>query len=351
MNSAQGLIKRIFPLQSKQERILYLKKQQWEAYYSTANKWPYLTIQGINPGTGQVLPGQELQRQSRADPFRPDPEVPSEYSMTLADYENYKVMGGSPGHNAPASQHRTTIEIYDETFLLSNITPQEIVMNAGVWVILENWVKILGRNPRSSDVYCITGSVAAARSTKFGSSQMNIPTHMFKIITARTRAPQTPIEKNTIHIACFLYPNIPINPTPANTEIWKYLVSLKTIADMTGFAFFPLFERIYGLAPFATRIMHLNKLVPIKFTPNPSLLTQMKRAYYYGALIYSTTVEELDRVWAECQTHAAEFVHMQFHGEYYELAKSRILSRTPLAIPHVTDNSTWSQTLFGSSRS
>lgn len=338
-----SLVSKIFPYQSKQEKIIYLKKQQWETYYSTANRWPYLTIQSINPGTGQVNPGQELQRQSRVDPFRPDPDVPAEYSMSLADYEQYKVMGGSPGHNAPASHHRTTIEIYDETFLLSNITPQEIVMNAGVWVILENWVKTLGRNPNIKNVFCITGSVADARTTKFGSSQINVPTHMFKIICAQNRAPTDPIEKNTLYIACFLYPNIPINPTPENIQIWKYLVSLKTITDMAGFAIFPLFESLYGFEQYSTRIAHLNNIIPIKFTPNTGLLTQMKRAYFYGALIYSTTLDELDQVWAECQTHGDEFVHMQFHEEYYLLAKDRIMKGTPLMIPHVSDN----KSLFG----
>ncbi len=104
------------------------------------------------------------------------------------------------------------------------------------------------------------------------------------------------------------------------------------------FNMFPLFESLYGFSPYTTQIVHLNKLLPIKFMPSPALITQMKRAYYYGALIYSTTMDELDKVWAECQKYADEFVYMQFHEEYYKLTKFRIENGIKLHIPHVSDN-------------
>ena len=48
------------------------------------------------------------------------------YTITV-NYLAYMEYGGSMGHNAPAGQHQTDMDIYYETFLLSNITPQEMV--------------------------------------------------------------------------------------------------------------------------------------------------------------------------------------------------------------------------------
>ena len=134
------IVRSVFPDASKTEEIIYLQKQEWDVYYSTKNKWPYMILQQLGPQTGITRPGEEfVQRFDRPDPFMPDPVIPAEYSLTNTDYENYKKYGGSPGHNAPAAHHKTTIPINNETYLFSNITPQEIVFNAGAWVILENW--------------------------------------------------------------------------------------------------------------------------------------------------------------------------------------------------------------------
>ena len=340
-----SMTQQIFPQQSTVEKILFLRKKEWDIYYSSQHKWPYLVIQELGYNIGRVNPGEYLIRQERQDPFMPDPDIPAEYSLTQQDYENYKLFGGSPGHNAPASQHKTTIAIFDQTFLYSNVTPQEIMFNSGAWVILENWVKQICKNPVIKKSICITGSIPDVRTTRLGASQINIPTHMFKIFAARPKlnpdllpTDQWESASNTIYIACFLYPNIPINPTPKNVEIWRYMVSITELEALTGFNFMPILVDKLNYSQGVTQLVNLSKLMSVEFLLSHDLEVQMTRSYMYGLLIYSTTLEELDRNWLECEKHTGEFKYMQFHREYYDLAKARILSGDKLVIPHVTDN-------------
>jgi DNA/RNA endonuclease G (NUC1) len=342
-----SLAEQIFPNHVNKERILYIPKSEWDIYYSTKNKWPYMVIQTLGPQTGMTTPGEDfVQRQSRQDPFMPDPVIPAEYSLTLEDYENYKKYGGSPGHNAPAAHHKTTIPINNETFLFSNVTPQEIVFNAGSWVILENWVKIVARNPMLTQTFCITGSIPAPEDSQFGTSRMNIPTHMYKILFTRAKPDKVPphmanFAANSLYVACFLYPNIPINPIPKNTDVWRYMVSLDDLQAKTGVNFLPVFQAKTGFnfSPNTSsqRLVNLSKLFPIRFNINEELQIQMVKALMYGALIYSANTQDLAYGWAKVEEFADKFRTVKFHREYYDLALERINTGEPVRIPHMTD--------------
>jgi len=348
LNKSDTRLSEIFKDQSKTNEILFIRKQEWDIYYSTKNKWPYLVIQQLGLQTGITKPGEPFtQRENRPDPFMPDPDIPAEYTLTLQDYENYKKYGGSPGHNAPSAHHKTSIPINDQTYLFSNITPQEIVFNAGAWVILENWVKMVAKNPMLTQTYCITGSIPSQKPSEFDTSLINIPTHMYKILFTRVKPERAPVHLGkfaaaNIYIACFLYPNIPINPIPANTDIWRYMVSLEDLSTKTGLNYIPIFEEKAGfkqqLNGGGQRIINLSKLFPIRFNISPDLQIQMVKALLYGALIYSTSIDELDQVWAKVETFAEKFKSLKFHREYYDLAKARILENRGVEIPHLTDS-------------
>jgi hypothetical protein len=63
----------------------------------------------------------------------------------------------------------------------------------------------------------------------------------------------------------------------------------------------------------------------------------MAKALLYGALIYSSTIEELDAAWEKVESFAGKFKNLKFHREYYDLAKQRIEEGQPVRIPHMTD--------------
>lgn len=305
-------------------KIIYLEKKEFDIYYSCNNKYPLIVIQNVNKPLGSSK--VEIKRQDQEDPFGPDPGIPKKCSMSIKDYDNYMMYGGSPGHNAPAGQHKTNMSIWSETFLYSNMCPQEIVFNSGVWVVLETWIKRLSGHPKLEKMKVITGSIPGKKKTKFNGSFINVPSHMFKIVLCQMKPEFVKKEeyKNQIYSACFLYPNMPIEPVGKNTDINKYLTSLKKLSDMGRFNIFPYLEEIYQFRSKNKKLSHLGKVVKLEFKLSKGLQDQMTRAKLYGLLIYSKTIKELDSNWKKCLTHSDIISDFQYHKEYYDLAKNRI---------------------------
>jgi DNA/RNA endonuclease G (NUC1) len=323
------MIKSIFPIQSLKENIIHLKKNEFNIYYSCQNKYPYLVIQDVKRPLGSSK--IDIKRSDIEDPFKPDPNIPPPCSLTDKDYDNYMIYGGSRGHNAPAGHHRTDIETWSETFLYSNMCPQEIVFNAGVWVVLESWIKRLSAHPKLYKMKVLTGSIPNTNKTRFNSSYINVPTHMFKIVLCKMRPEyiKNPEFKNHIYTACFIYPNTNIDPTEENANITKYLTSLKFIGDASNMNIFPLLYEFYNFKPYKNKLTHLTKIVKLDYKLSKVLLDQMTRAKYYGLLIYSKTLKELDKNWDKCLQLTNIITDFQYHREYYELAKARITKQSP----------------------
>ena len=124
--------KKIFQHNRKMDKtIILLKKIEFDIFYSCKRKYPLLVKETITPLTGTTDPNElSIDRRVITDPFREDADIPAEYRHTLEDYKSIMSYGGSMGHNAPAGQHKTNMKVYSETFLLSNITPQEMVFNS-----------------------------------------------------------------------------------------------------------------------------------------------------------------------------------------------------------------------------
>ena len=306
------------------DKIIFLEKKEFDIYYSCKNKYPLMVIQNVNKPLGSTK--VEIKREDQIDPFGPDPSIPKKCSMTIKDYDNYMMYGGSPGHNAPAGQHKTNMSIWSETFLYSNMCPQEIVFNSGVWVVLESWVKRLSGHPKLEKMKVITGSIPGKKKTKFNGSFINVPSHMFKIVFCQMKHEFIKKEeyKNQIYSACFLYPNKPIESTEENSNITKYLTSMKRLSGMGRFNIFPYLEEIYQFRSKNKKLSHLGKIMKLEFKLSKGLQDQMTRAKLYGLLIYSKTMKELEKNWKECLKHSDIISDFQYHREYYDLAKDRI---------------------------
>ena len=64
----------------------------------------------------------------RRSTFQPDPEVPTSHS---AANEDFRGSGWSRGHMAPAGNYKSCQKSMDDTFLLTNILPQDVDNNSG----------------------------------------------------------------------------------------------------------------------------------------------------------------------------------------------------------------------------
>jgi len=321
-------IKLIFPKTSKND-VVYIKKQEYETYYSTKYKYPYLVIERLSMRTGLPAEGvDKVRREDVLDPFAPEPKINKEYSFNKNDYTLMMSYGLSPGHNAPAGHHYTTPEIWGETFSYANICPQEMVFNSGIWVIIENWCKYVSKLQKTknfTNLRVFTGSIMdkvdSTLSMGDKNINVNIPTHMFKLVCARSKESEN---SNKIFITCFMCPNRPIEPTnKENQNIIKWTIPLKPLEELSGINFTPLLEKFYGYEKGKTELVNLNDLVPIKFDLSPIFVKQMIKSLCYGLLIYVKNVKQLEKNWMNCKKMLVD-ENVEYHEEFYNLVKKRL---------------------------
>lgn len=82
----------------------------------------------------EMYPSNSVSNVKRSDNFREDPDIPTQYQTTLADYSG---SGYSRGHLCPSSDRLCSREQNSQTFFLSNMQPQIQAHNGGVWNKLE----------------------------------------------------------------------------------------------------------------------------------------------------------------------------------------------------------------------
>jgi DNA/RNA endonuclease G (NUC1) len=326
------LINTTFPEQSKNETIKYIKKQEYESYYSTKNKWPYLVIERLSMSTGNPGEGQEkIKRDEVEDPFSPDPSIPESDSFTKEDYAIMMAHGLSPGHNAPAGHHYTSPEIWSETFSYANICPQEMVFNSGIWVIIENWCKYISKQQKYrnfTNLRVFTGSIPnpdGETVLKLNDSEVsvNIPTHMFKLVCARSKDTGN---ENKIFITCFICPNKPIDPlTTENQNIMNWTVPISTLEKMSNIDFTSLLDKFYGYKKENKEFVNMHELTPIEFNLNDIFKKQMIKSLWYGIIIYSKTKKQLETAWNKCQ-QALNGEKLDYHKEFYNLILNKLSS-------------------------
>lgn len=152
----------------------------------------------------------------RTNNFKSDDKV----SSGSAHPSNYKYTGYDRGHLAPASDMKISRTTMSESFLMSNISPQNPSFNRGGWKKLETLVRSWAQN---FEIHIVTAGVLSSKLPKLGSSNVSIPKLFYKIIYA-------PSEKKMIG---FLMPNIKIK-----TGLNNFVKSVDEIEEITGIDFF-----------------------------------------------------------------------------------------------------------------
>ena len=161
---------------------------------------------------------------SRDDNFRPDPEIPTG-SATLADYRGF---GYDRGHLAPAADMAFSFKTMDESFYMSNMSPQRPEFNRGVWKDLEAQVRSFAIS--EGDIYVVTGPILPQKkSLAIGPNEVTVPGSYYKVVWDRT-----PPEK----MIGFILPNA------GSTESLKsFTVSVDEVEQKTGLDFFSLLPK------------------------------------------------------------------------------------------------------------
>ncbi len=222
--------------------------------HSAQTRGPYWVCEALNQSH---LAGDNPKRENK---FQADKENLDEGERSeLSDYEGLKGIFDR-GHMMPdADRHDSDLKL--ETFYLSNIVPQDSVLNQKQWRFLEararQWVcsgrKLwimtgpLWYDPQEDDPALADGRITIRT---IGKNQVSVPTHIFKIVLSdSTTNPQG------WELLAFVMPNRP--EYPKEKFFAEYLRSVDWIEARSGFDFFPDkrgdvdFEAMEAVTPWA----------------------------------------------------------------------------------------------------
>lgn len=160
----------------------------------------------------------EYKRPSSA--FHEDFEVP----MPRANNNDYKGSGWSRGHMCPAGDNKWDREAMYESFLLSNVCPQNANLNSGVW----NQIEMSCRDwaVRYDDIYIVCGPILFNKEHEtIGQSEVVVPEAFFKVILCLKGKPKG------IGFIC--------RNTDGNRRKDTYVNSISQVERITKMTFFP----------------------------------------------------------------------------------------------------------------
>ena len=156
----------------------------------------------------------------RKNNFKEDPLVTTR-SATLADY---KGSGYDRGHLCPAADMKISQEAMNESFYMSNMSPQDPSFNRGIWKSLEE--KVRSWAATEGEVYVVTGGVLTSVNKTIGANQVGVPQEYYKIVYDYSGS-------NSKMIG-FVLPN-----KKGEKQLSEYVVPVNRIETITGIDFFP----------------------------------------------------------------------------------------------------------------
>lgn len=158
--------------------------------------------------------------------YREDESLPLEIRATLEDYVS---SGFDRGHMCPGGDCNWDDEGRDETFVLSNMCPQNPNLNRGDWKEIEmacrKWAKQYG------NIYIVCGPIflKSQQHERIGPNQIPVPEAFFKVVLCS--------ESSTPKGIGFICRN-----TDGNRKKDFYVNSIRQVERVTGYRFFPNLE-------------------------------------------------------------------------------------------------------------
>ncbi|WP_429415300.1 DNA/RNA non-specific endonuclease [Roseimarinus sediminis] len=154
----------------------------------------------------------------RKDNFKEDPLV----STGSATLEDYKGSGYDRGHLCPAASMTINQTAMDESFYLSNMSPQHPSLNRGRWKSLEtavrDWVNEKG------ELHVVSGAIYNTLIEVIGPEKVSVPARYYKVIW-----------DGESQMLGFMLPN-----EKCPNELGFYAVPVDSIEQLTGIDFFSI---------------------------------------------------------------------------------------------------------------
>lgn len=151
----------------------------------------------------------------------------SKVTTQSAHYKNYSKTGYDKGHLCPAGDRKFSKKAHDETFLTSNISPQNHEFNSGIWNRLEQKTRYWAT--KYDKLYIVTGGILTNDLKTIGTEKVAVPNYFYKILLDYT--------KPEIKAIAFLIPH-----KNSDKALYKFVTSIDEIENLTNIDFFPNLE-------------------------------------------------------------------------------------------------------------
>ena len=155
----------------------------------------------------------------RNNHFVPDPQLAS-CAISNADY---KGSGYDKGHLAPSADMCFSYKTMEESFYLSNMSPQNPSFNRGIWSKLEGQVRQWAVDDKA--VYVVTGTILSKGLPTIGTGRITVPAFFYKVIMDYTEP--------EIKGIGFILPNI-----GSQEPLQHFAVTIDSVEKVTGTDFF-----------------------------------------------------------------------------------------------------------------
>ena len=164
--------------------------------------------------------------QREGSTFRPDPAVPTGSALPT----DYTRSGYDRGHLAPAGDFHFSRRMMQETFYMSNMTPQAPQFNRGIWKELEELVRTWAL--RDNGLYVVTGPVLKPGLPTIGRvNEISVPEQFYKVILYCNNSATA---RPDIRMIGFLLKN-----EASHSPLRQFVVPVDQIEQLTGIDFFP----------------------------------------------------------------------------------------------------------------
>ena len=245
-----------------------------------------------------------LGKTKRTNNFRSDDKVITGSSKT----EDYKRTGYDRGHLVPASDMKISHTAMSESFLMSNISPQEPSFNRGGWKKLEFLVRSWAKN---HEIHIVTAGILNFNLSKLGKSDVSIPNFFYKII-------YVPSEKKMIG---FVMPN-----TKIDSDLKKFVKSVDEIELLTGVDFF------FNLPDEDENLLESNVNLSDWNFGTLSKSSPFKKNYYSSNSISTQCIGYAKSTGKRCRnktknTNQYCYIHQSQSSDYKEPKKTKYVGR------------------------
>lgn len=152
----------------------------------------------------------------RSNRFKPDPSVKTKTAIT----SDYTKTGFDRGHLAPAADMAFSITAMEESFFMSNISPQRPKFNRGIWQKLEAQVREWAS--KEGELFVVTGPVLSDKPNNFigRTCKIAVPNYYYKALLDTT---------GTDKAIAFILPN-----KGSKLPLSEFVVSIDSLESVIG---------------------------------------------------------------------------------------------------------------------